>query len=79
MGLTIAAGDPFATFITGVAVGSVGWMAPLYAFGRGSSGVSSVLYIRNGDTGGSTPRGEDVYVRAADAQTSLEVAGTRPV
>ncbi len=71
MGLTISAGDPFATFITGEAVGCVGMRRPLYAFGRGTSGVSSVLYLRNSQD-------EDVYVRAADAQTSLEVAGTQP-
>jgi hypothetical protein len=79
MGLTIAAGDPFATFITGEVSGAIGWRSPLYVFGRGSGGVSGVLFLRNGDTGGTTPRGEDSYARVADTPTSFEVAATIPV
>ena len=71
--------DAFATFVTGEAVGSIGSRSPLYVFGRGSGGVSSVLFLRNGDTGGSTPRGEDSYTRVADTPTSFEVAATIPV
>lgn len=78
MALTISAGDPFATFITGEAVGSIGQRAPLYAFGRGTGGNSSVLFLVNGDVA-TLPRGEPIYARGADAQTSFEVAGTRPV
>jgi len=79
MGFTIAADDAFATFITGEACGAIGSRSPLYVFGRGTGGKSGVLYLRNGDTGGSTPDGEDSYSRVADGQTAFEVASTRPV
>lgn len=79
MGLTVAAGDTFATFITGESVGAVGQSALLFAFGRGSSGVSSVLQLKNGDTGGgATPKGEDVFAKGADAQNAFVVQSTLP-
>ena len=71
MGLTISAGDTFATFITGEAVGSIGMARPLYAFGRGTGGVSSVEYLRNSQT-------EDIYAVGADAQNAWVVQSTNP-
>lgn len=71
MALTISAGDTFASFITGEAVGSVGMKRPLYAFGRGSGGVTSVEYLRNSQD-------EDGFANIDDAQTAWNVQATRP-
>jgi hypothetical protein len=78
MGLTVDAGDPFATFITGEVSGAIGYRSPLYVFGRGTGGESGVLFLKNGDVT-SVAVGEDSYTRVADTPTSLETAATRPV
>lgn len=71
MALTISAGDTFATYITGEAVGSIGFKSPLYAFGRGSGGVTSVQYMRNSQN-------EDTYANTVDAQNAWNVQATNP-
>lgn len=71
MALTVEAGDPFATYITGEAVGSIGMSAPLYAFGRGTGGVTSVQFMRNSQD-------EDTYANTVDAQNAWNVQATNP-
>lgn len=78
--------DPLTKFVTSGGYGAVAMDGLLYFVGVGSTGVtttarpSTVLYLRNGDVATpATSEGESSYTRAADAQTSFEVAATRPV
>lgn len=71
MALTVNEGDTTLKLKTGAGFGAefmdgLGWFV-----GKGTSNVSTCLYVRNSQD-------ENVFIRAADAQTSFEVAGTQP-
>ena len=79
MGLTVTTGDPLTKFITSGGYGAVAMDGVLFFVGRGTSGVTTVLYVRNGDLGtAATSEGEPVYVKAHADQNAFTVAGSRP-
>ena len=82
---TVTVNDPITKFVTSGGYGAVAMDGLLYFVGIETTGISptvkpsTVLYLRNQDVAtAATSQGEPTYTRAADAQTSFEVAGTRP-
>lgn len=71
MALTVDIGDATLKLKTGAGFGAEFMDGLGFFVGKGTSNVSTCLYLRNSQD-------ENVFTRAADAQTSLEVASTQP-
>ena len=72
MALTVHQDDPSVTLKTQAGYGIEAMDGALVFIGKGTGGRSTCIIVRNSQE-------EVVFARAADAQTSFEVAATQPV